>query len=77
MKSQTTLPSDDIKRDKTYTKAFQGDESLEIPEGGCREDGSRLFSVVPSDRTRGKGHNQKHRRLHLSVGKFFFYSVCD
>lgn len=35
---------------------------------GGNEDGARLYTVVPSDRTRGGGHKWK---LHLSIMKKF------
>jgi len=44
-------------------------------EERCKAEGARLYSVVPSDRTRGSGHKLKHRRFPLIIRKDFFFTV--
>ncbi|KAK4825974.1 hypothetical protein QYF61_003543 [Mycteria americana] len=39
--------------------------------GGCK-DGARVFSMVPSERTRGNGHKLNNRKFHLTTRKHFF-----
>jgi len=41
-------------------------------QGGCQEDGARLFPVVPSDRTRGNEHRLKQTKFQLNMRKNFF-----
>jgi len=55
-------------------RRLRGDliNSYKYLKDGRQEDGARLFSVVPRDRKRGKGHKLKHRKFHLNTRKNFF-----
>lgn len=38
-----------------------------------KEEGDRLFPVVPSDGKRGNGHKVTYRKFHLNAAKPLFY----
>lgn len=42
---------------------------------GNEDEGSRVFSVVPTDRPRSNGQNLKHLKFHLNIGKQFYRGV--
>jgi len=46
--------------------------SYKYLKGGCQKDGAKVFSVVPSNRTRGNGYKLKHRKFRLNMRKNFF-----
>jgi len=52
-------------------KAERGDLRKYL-QGGCQEDGARLFPVVPRDRARGNGHKLKQRKFHLNMRNNLF-----
>jgi len=55
-------------------KRLRGDliNAYKYLKGGCQEDGAKLLSVAPSDRTRGNRHKLKHRKFQLNTRKNFF-----
>ena len=41
-------------------------------KGWCQDDGTRLLSIVPHDRTKSHGHKLEHRKFQLNMRKDFF-----
>jgi len=71
--NQATSPLRDVFLHSIYEELGRlANNAYKYLQGGCQEDGARLFPVVPSDRTRGNRHKLKHRKLQLNTRKNFF-----
>jgi len=55
-------------------KRLRGDliNAYKYLKGWCQDGGAKLFSVVPSNTTRGNGHKLKHTKFCLNMRKNFF-----
>jgi len=51
--------------------------TYEYLKGHCQEDESKLFSLVPSDRTRGNSHKLEHGKFSISMKKHFIVWVAE
>lgn len=47
------------------------------PRKGGKEDGVKLFPVVPSDRTKDNGHKLRHRKIPLNITKDFLSEMVS
>ena len=50
---------------------------INISRAGSQVDGAELFSVVPSNWTRGSGHKLRHGMFYLNMRKKLLYCESD